>query len=241
MGDYAMGLHFDEKYGRLKTYWGEEGLTLFLFLLFLTLFLAPFADSLPVRLLTSLIFSLLMVFGVLNISRHSLARFLAGIVACAAIVLRWMMHLVPSPAILRLGSMVFLVFMGILTMAILSKVFSDTGPVTGHRIRGAIAAYLLFGITWSVLYGLLDQILPGAFSNSAAGAMYSANRQATITYFSFVTLTTLGYGDITPTHDVTRMFAVMEALTGQLYPATLLARLVSLEVSHRSGHRGDSP
>jgi hypothetical protein len=234
-----MGLHFDNKYGRLKTYWGEEGLTLFLFLLFLALFLAPFADSIPVRLLTSFLFSVLMVFGVFNISRHSLARFLAGIVACAAIALRWMVHILPSPAILRWGSMVSLVFMVILTMAILSKVFSDSGPVTGHKIRGAIAAYLLFGITWSVLYGLLEQILPGAFSNSVAGAMYSADRQASITYFSFVTLTTVGYGDITPTHDISRMFAVMEALTGQLYPATLLARLVSLEVSHRSGHMGD--
>ena len=63
--------------------------------------------------------------------------------------------------------------------------------------------------------------------------MSSVERQQILTYFSFVTLTTVGYGDITPTHEVTRMFAIMEALCGQLYPATLLARLVSLEVMHR--------
>jgi hypothetical protein len=63
--------------------------------------------------------------------------------------------------------------------------------------------------------------------------MPSVERQQILTYFSFVTLTTVGYGDITPTHDITRMFAIMEALCGQLYPATLLARLVSLEVMNR--------
>jgi len=136
--------------------------------------------------------------------------------------------------------MVSLVFMVILTLVILSKVFSESGTVNMQRVLGAIAAYLLFGLTWSVLYGLLAQILPHAFSHTAAGAMYSADDQATITYFSFVTLTTLGYGDITPTHEITRMFAIMEALTGQLYPATLLARLVSLEVSHRNSHRDDA-
>jgi hypothetical protein len=234
-----MGFRFDDIYRRLKSYWGDAGLSLFLFIIILGLFLAPFLDSLPVRLLASLFFSLLMVAGVWDISRHPLARFLAGIVAFAAIVLRWMEHIAPSPAILRWSSVASLVFMVILTMVILSKVFSDSGTVTMQRVLGAIAAYLLFGLTWSVLYGLLAQVLPGAFSHTVAGAMFSADDRASITYFSFVTLTTVGYGDITPTHEITRMFAIMEALTGQLYPATLLARLVSLEVSHRSGQRGD--
>jgi hypothetical protein len=236
-----MGFHFGDIYRRLNSYRGEAGLSLFLFIIILGLFLAPFLDSLPVRLLASLFFSLLMVAGVWDISRHPLARFFAGIVACAAIVLRWMEHIAPSPAILRWSSVVSLAFMVILTMVILSKVFSDSGTVTMQRVLGAIAAYLLFGLTWSVLYSLLAQVLPGAFSHTAAGAIYSADDRASITYFSFVTLTTVGYGDITPTHEITRMFAIMEALTGQLYPATLLARLVSLEVSHRSGQKGDSP
>ena len=216
----------------------EQGLSFFLVLLFLALFLGPYIDSPLVRLLTSLFLSLLMVAGVIRMSDRPALRFLAGLVAFSAIALRWMTHITPTPAVLLWNSLATLAFMFLLTMVVMHNVFMDDKPVTGHRIMGAIAAYVLFGITWSVLYGLLDQVIPQAFSTSVAGGLQGSERQEGLVFFSFVTLTTVGYGDITPTHDVTRMFAVMEALVGQLYPATLLARLVSLEVSHRE--RGGS-
>jgi len=213
--------------------WGEKSLSYFLYLLFISFFLAPFVDSLPARLVTSLLLSLVMVFGVISMSQHTAIRFLAGIVAFVAIVLRWMMHLLPSPLIFKWGSLSALIFLILLTVVLLLKVFKESGKVTVDKIKGAIAVYLLFGLTWSILYGLLDQILPHAFNLPGIADMSSADRQQMLTYFSFVTLTTVGYGDITPTHEVPRMFAIMEALCGQLYPATLLARLVSLEVMHR--------
>jgi hypothetical protein len=220
---------------RSGNFWlGDGGLSVFLFLLFLALFLGAFTDSKLFSMLTSLFLSLLMVAGVANMSRRPGVRLGAGLVAFTAIVSRWMTHIMPSPGILRWSSCASLIFMVLLTAAILHKVFKDDKMVTVHRIRGAIAAYVLFGITWSILYGFLDQTVPHSFSVPAAGAIYSADRQEEIIYFSFVTLATLGYGDITPTHDISRMFAVAEALVGQLYPATILARLVSLEVSHRS-------
>ncbi|RPH74716.1 two pore domain potassium channel family protein, partial [bacterium] len=199
--------------------------------------LGPFIDSTLVRMLTSLFLSLLMVAGVANMSPRRGVRFGAGLVAFAAIILRWMTHIMPGPAILLGSSCTSLFFMALLTLGILYKVFSNDKPVTSHRIRGAVAAYLLFGITWSILYGILDQTLTQAFNVPAASGLYGPDRQEQLTYFSFVTLATLGYGDITPIHGVSRMFAIMEAMIGQLYPATLLARLVSLEVSHRSGDR----
>jgi len=224
----------------LRNFWlGDEGLSAFLVLLFFALFLGPFIDSLLIRLLTSLLLSLVMVVGVITMSQRPEVRFLAGVVAFAAIVLRWLTHMVPTDAIQRWSSLASLGFMVLLTMGTLFKVFKDDKPVTGHRIMGAIAAYLLFGVTWSILYNLLDHVLPHAFSVS--GGDSGSELQEKITYFSFVTLTTLGYGDITPTHDVSRMFAVMEALVGQLYPATLLARLISLEVAHRNNNRVGSP
>ncbi|HTG81584.1 MAG TPA: potassium channel family protein [Geobacteraceae bacterium] len=233
-----MNSSLSDMFRRFRDFWlGDRALSAFLFLLFVALFLGPFIDLLLVRLITSLLFSLLMIAGVVTMSRHSAVRFIAGVVAFAAIALRWMTHIAPTPAVLRWSSLASLIFMVLLTMGTLYKVFMDDKPVTGHRILGAIAAYLLFGITWSILYGLLDQLLPHAFSISSVTGDYNPERQEEIVYFSFVTLTTLGYGDITPTHDASRMFAVMEALLGQLYPATLLARLVSLEVSHRERER----
>lgn len=222
--------------GRMGAFWlGDQGLSAFLGLLFLAIFLGPFTDSRLVALLTPLFLSLLMVAGVSSMSQRTGVRMVAGLVAFVAIVLRWLTHFAPSPAIQASSSCASLLFMVLLTTAVLYNVFRDDKPVTVHRIRGAIAAYLLFGLTWSILYSLLDQTLPHAFNLPELPALESAGRQESITYFSFVTLATLGYGEITPTHGVSRMFAVLEALTGQLYPATLLARLVSLEVSHRNG------
>ena len=210
----------------------EESLTGFLLLFLVAIFLSPLVDALPVRLLTSLFFSLLVLVGSFAMSRRPAIRYPSVAVASLVIILRWLMHLAPSPAILRLGTMASLLFMLTLTAVIFSRVFRNSGVVTSHRINGALAVYMLFGITWSTLYALLDQTIPGAFSVPAP-AEFTPERQQSLTYFSFITLTTVGYGDITPTHDVSRMFAVMEALTGQLYPATLLARLVSLEIMHR--------
>ncbi len=231
-----MNSHLSRIFGKLhNSLWEETGLSFFLYLLFLSLFLAPFVDSLPARLLTSLCFSLFIFFGVINMSQQPTIRFFGGVIACVAVVLRWMRHIMPSPAILKFGSLATLVFMIMLTIMILMKVFGNKGPVTGHRIRGAIAVYLLFGIIWSVIYGLLDQILPNAFSLPAVTDEYSAGRQEVLTYFSFVTLTTLGYGEVLPTHEISRMFVIIEALCGQLYPATILARLVSLELTQKHG------
>lgn len=208
---------------------GEDGLSLFLVFLFLALFLEPFLDRLPTRPVTSAVLCLVMLSGVASVSRGPTTRVAAGVAACAAIALRWMTHLNPAPGIARASSAASLLFMIMLTGVILLRVFTEH-RVTRNVIRGAIAGYLLFGITWSILYTLLDQTVPGSFSMAG---VEGADRQERLIYFSFITLTTVGYGDITPAHDISRICAVTEALVGQLYPATLLARLVSLEVSHR--------
>jgi len=224
--------------GKLKiALWGEKWLDIFLYLLFISFFLAPFIDSPPLRLLTSLLYSMLMIAGVVSMSHHTAIRFAAGAVAAVAITLRWLKHIMPTPEIVKLGTLAVLIFMVMLTLVILSKVFGE-GRVTTHRVKGAIAVYLLFGMTWSLLYGLLDQTLPHAFSLTSNGDTFSPERQETLSYFSFVTLTTLGYGDIVPTHSISRMFVVMEGLCGQLYPATLLARLVSLQLMHQGDEEG---
>jgi hypothetical protein len=82
-------------------------------------------------------------------------------------------------------------------------------------------------------YALIDFLIPGAFQMPAADLLSREAKSEAFRYFSLVTLTTLGYGDITAVHPVARSVVMMEALLGQLYPAILIARLVTLQMETR--------
>jgi hypothetical protein len=99
---------------------------------------------------------------------------------------------------------------------------------------GAVAAYLFIGMIWSLAYYLVTLRIPQAFSiqgHIAPGDRESLQSQ--LFYFSFVTLTTLGYGDIVAVHPIVRMLVILEGVVGQLFPAILIARLVSLHVQSK--------
>jgi hypothetical protein len=102
------------------------------------------------------------------------------------------------------------------------------GAVTVHRVLGAIALYLNIGLMFATVYRLIWYFIPDSLTNIPGGAAWQA--YGTILYFSFVTLTSTGYGDLTPVHPIVRTLANVEAIIGQLYPATLLARLITLEL-----------
>jgi len=105
------------------------------------------------------------------------------------------------------------------------------GKVTYHRIIGGVLLYLTLGLTFVALFGFVVLSVPNAFNN--LGPLKGNFAIANLIYFSFVTLTTIGYGDIVPLHPYARGLANIEAIIGQLYPATLLARLVTLELARR--------
>jgi Ion channel len=105
-----------------------------------------------------------------------------------------------------------------------------------HRILGAVALYVLIAGVWAEAYEMISLYVPAAFTG--AGGVEEMKDRSTWVYFSFVTLTTVGYGDITPVAHAARSLAIMEALIGQLYPAIVLARLISLSVS-KSDPTGD--
>ena len=92
---------------------------------------------------------------------------------------------------------------------------------------GAVALYLMLGIIWATAYEIVGLLDHAAFS----AAPEQARGLERWFYFSFTTLTTVGYGDIAPLSRAARAFAMLEALVGQLYPAIILARLVTLQTS----------
>ncbi|HEY0778889.1 MAG TPA: potassium channel family protein [Gemmatirosa sp.] len=129
-------------------------------------------------------------------------------------------------------ALVALAFNALVTALVARRVFGP-GRVTAHRVQGAVLLYLNVAALFAILYGVLDAHAPGAFASAGNATMDSrpGMRPATLTYFSLVTITTTGYGDLAPLHPLARSLANLEAVFGQLFPATLLARLVALHLA----------
>jgi hypothetical protein len=117
----------------------------------------------------------------------------------------------------------FLVF---LAWVVLRDVLSQK-DVTGDTLAGAACGYLLLGVLWAGLYAMLEVVEPGSIT-LPEGPAGIEEVSIWFTYFSFVTITTLGYGDMTPVTASAGMLAAIEALVGQLYIAVLIARMVGL-------------
>jgi voltage-gated potassium channel Kch len=104
-----------------------------------------------------------------------------------------------------------------------------TGPIDWNKIVGAICIYLLMGLVWALSYLLIAQAIPNAFNGLEQLPWY--NNFADAAYYSFVTLTTLGYGDISPVAPIARFLVYMEAIFGVFYMAILVASLVGISAS----------
>jgi hypothetical protein len=123
---------------------------------------------------------------------------------------------------------------GLALGVVVARAVFGPGRITYHRVVGAVLLYLIIGLTFVALYGLVALAAPEVFTNlpTLHGDFAVAGN---LIYFSFVTLTTTGYGDIVPLHPYARSLANIEAIIGQIYPATLLARLVTLETAYGRG------
>jgi hypothetical protein len=140
-----------------------------------------------------------------------------------------------APDLVPWSLALLLAFLVYVAVRIFREVFRP-GPVTRHTVRGGISLYLLIGLIWAVGFAILESLSPGAFRHEEL-----VGREAVIqvfVYYSLVTLSTLGYGDVVPILPVARSLAAIEAIVGQLYiavfVATLVARLLTREDSEPS-------
>ena len=108
---------------------------------------------------------------------------------------------------------------------------------SGDAIFGAVCGYLLLGVIWTLVYSAVETAAPGSFTSStssqksATPVVAGRLNRGVLSYYSFVTLATVGYGDVTPTTPLTRTLAWIEAITGQFYLAILVAGLVGIKVT----------
>jgi hypothetical protein len=211
----------------------EPGLTVLLIIEAALIFLAiPLAGM---GAIPELVVPAIMVLWVLGVLVVTLRSHWAAIVVLFAVALSPFGILVHAndPTLLTewLSAIGQLLAIATLSVVIAQAIFGP-GRVTFHRVQGAVLLYLNFALFFQVIYRLLNALVPNAFSGlPPSGTEHGSG--AALLYFSFSTLTTLGFGDISPVHPLVRSIANLEAVIGQLYPVTLLARLVSLELEHR--------
>jgi len=136
----------------------------------------------------------------------------------------------PSPLDILLDASAWLI-VGVTLSIVTARAVFAVGKITYHRIVGAILLYLTIGLVFVALFCFVALYEPNAFSGLGP-LRDNLSVSGNFIYFSFVTLTTVGYGDIAPVHPMARALANVESIIGQLYPATLLARLVTLETEN---------
>ena len=203
----------------------EHRFTLLLGSLVLLLLLSPLieGDAAGNLVLTAL-FTLVMLAAVFAASGRGRTLAIALGFAMPWVYVTWVHPLWRADAtdilasILMIGLSVHVLYLVLARVVRSDKVGVDT-------ICGAIAAYLLIGVVWAVCYSVIEALIPGSFGFSD---LELETVWTQLLYYSLVTLTTLGYGDITPIGAVARMWSALESVTGTLYLAVLIARLVSL-------------
>ena len=199
--------------------------------LVLLLFVSALADQVPEGIGQHLVQAFTLITIIAGISSTNTTRtwfrtgvsfLLAGIIVAA--MGKWLEHA-------GLEYLHLLILIGFYTWAtwLAARQVLFTGPIDGNKVVGAICIYLLMGLVWALSYLFIAQAIPGAFNGLEQLPWYENFSDAA--YYSFVTLTTLGYGDISPVVPIARFLVYMEAIFGVFYMAILVASLVGIRTS----------
>ena len=213
----------------------------FLAVLLLLLVVTPFVESIKNGdFLEAVLVTLVLGTGLLaaGVRRGSLA--FAFLLALLAVVGKWTTHFWPervSAALYLVPALTFFVFLVICLLGFIVR----AREVDSEVLCAGVSIYLLLGALWGVAYMLVAQLVPNAFTFSAPAPAGNIMNAFNALYFSFITLTTVGYGDITPVANAARMRAMLEAMTGTLFVGMLIARLVSIYSAPGSKPAGDPP
>jgi len=172
-----------------------------------------------------------LIIGIWSLQERR-ALFITGLILAAASIVITIIDMFSPDTSLALPLMAILLVFEVMSISLAVVHLFSAGEVSANRLMGGICVYLLLGMAWSVIYMYLIWLQPDAFAGAVEigqGTLYWD-----MTYFSFVTLTTLGYGDITPVSTGARALAYTEAAVGQLYIAILIGTLVGSYLSKQT-------
>lgn len=188
----------------------------------------PVVDALGFGTWIFEIFSSAILLSAVNaVSEKRVYFVLTLLMAAPALVATWAAEMTGSPWFDFLGKVLSAAALMLVVGLLLAHVLKSE-RVNKEKIFAALSVYLLIGFIWALLFAIVEFLLPGSFRLTGDQVADPGVR----VYYSFVTLTTLGYGDIVPIAPVARSLAIVEALIGQLYLAVLVARLVGLYIAY---------
>ncbi|MDH7460305.1 ion channel [Chitinophagaceae bacterium 26-R-25] len=208
---------------KIKLLWTNEvGLTILLCILFIQIFIViPLGQkTIFGKVIFSVFYFCLLATGILIFFKNYLLK----VFGAALLVLFILGAIFSSPTLTVTNDTLLILYSMMLSWVVLLRTFS-AGAVTIHRVFGAVVVYLLIGFIFALMYETVYFV-----DDDTAFKGLSLAERKEFMYFSLTTLTTVGYGDIIPLLPFSRSLANMEALIGQLYPAILIARLVSMEI-----------
>jgi voltage-gated potassium channel len=185
--------------------------------------LSPVLDVKNGDLIEAILLTLVLGTGVLAIGNRRQSLVLGFMLVLPALIGKWVNHFRPdlvNPAFFLAPGTIFIFFVVVQLLWFILR----SPRVNAEVLCAGIAGYLTLGLMWVFAYLFVSDTVPGAFAVPAGGQL---DRFSAL-YFSMITLTTTGYGDITPVSSVARMLAMMEAMTGTFYVAVLISRLVAL-------------
>lgn len=215
----------------------KEKFTFLLFSLFLYTLAAPFfAPLLHQGVFARIAFLIVLLTAVFAVAPEKKYRWLMLTIALLCALVLGIKIVLKNDDILLLDTLVRVIFSGCL-IVIITGYFYQCHRVTRDIISAALIGYILLTMMWSNLYILIELIYPNSFSVSHDTLMADAS---IFRYFSFVTITTLGYGDISPVTSQARNLTVLEAFAGQMYLAVLIARLVAIHTSQTNDRHNHS-
>jgi len=202
------------------------------FLLLISLLLLPLiqplvseVSSIGRPLLLNIFFSIILFSCLYAISENKRLFIATLVLAVIIFCSRWLIYFLGhSPDLMAIVHVFVVIFLVLIAGTMLSHVFKDE-VVTGEKVSAAICVYLFIGLVWAFLFSLTHHLRPESFRIENPVL-------SDFVYYSFITLSTLGYGDITPLSPSARALSYVEAITGQIYLTVLVARLVGLHIVH---------
>ena len=213
-----------------KAYYKDRFLFLIVFIVALIV-LGPFIEGfIGLRYFMDLFFSIIFIATIYAVSQKRYHIIIAAILMIPALFAVWIPDIPTNNTPLTIGYICGLIVFAFAVISILNYIFNEE-TVTRQTISAAVAVYLLIALMWTFIYRLIENLYPASFAVAHDKLQEAPNIYL---YFSLVTITTLGYGDITPIGSQALSLAVLEAITGQIYLVVVVAWFVGLYVSRKS-------